>query len=174
LSFRLFLPHHFLEKDVKTKNNPHLVSVFTDASYCHSGRAYGWAVWMKCGGKTVRRSGQHKMHQENATHAELSAIGYGILLALKEFPKASAIHVVSDSLNAIQIMQGKMQRRKGYEQQITAYIIEEACKHDKRLTFKHVKAHSTLNSPRRHVNNWCDKAAKHEMRRMREQIGATA
>ena len=146
------------------------VTVFTDASYCPSTGAAGWAVWMKHQGDTHRYSGIPKNPVKNPSHAEMVAAVYGISLAIKNYPDARTVHLVTDLLRTVEILRGHARAKMDYEITAYNYVYRMAKEHNVHISCKHVKAHVTQGERRNYVNNWCDQEAKKQMRKMRDDI----
>lgn len=146
------------------------VTVFTDASYCPHTGAAGWAAWMKHQGETKRFSGVPKSSVVNASHAEFIAAAYGISLAVKTFPNADRVHLVTDLLRLVEIMRKYVRAKPGYESAIDRFIHSCVEPRNIKVTCKHVKAHVAQGARRNYVNNWCDQEARKRMRKMRNDI----
>ncbi len=140
-------------------------TVVTDASFFPDTGKAGWACWIVCNGERHKSYGVFKEKKTCSTHAEVCAIGNGIFLAIKYFnPKK--IHVVTDSMNAIHILESfgrkgisKANKTNAAAQKEAAKIIENLSTNII-LTFKHVRAHTDIQDKRSYVNRWCDEHAK--------------
>jgi len=146
------------------------VTVFTDASFHQETGAAGWAAWIKHQGSTRRRSGHFKNQPDNAGEAELAACGIGILSALNLFGQAKTIHIVSDSMHAIDKLTGG-QINTPFVEKVVLTVKKRLRERNVRLKTAHVKAHQRPAKSRDWVNKWCDEEAR---KRMREQEEGTA
>ncbi len=122
-------------------------TVITDASFCPYEKVAGWACWIVCNGKRVKKYGAFKDKAKSAMEAEIKAILNGVFIAEKAF-KPSHYHIVSDCTMAMDALQGRSVTLEW--QKLLLAITGDA-----RLTFKHVKAHTAGKDARSWVNNWC-------------------
>ena len=128
------------------------VTVFTDASFDHTTRAYGWAAWMKFDGTTERLHGAG--YTETSTEAEYLALLNAVGFLCRHPARLGRVVVLqSDCVGAIDKAQPLLDRLREYGA-AGAY-------------FKHVKGHSGTDNPRSAVNTWCDRTARKEMRAFR-------
>lgn len=134
-------------------------TVLTDASWCPHEKVAGWACWIVCNGERFKKYDAFYEKVESAREAEIKAIINGVFIAKRVFAP-EAYHIVSDCMDAMRALQGQSSDKQ-WQDKLTS-IIGSA-----RISFKHVKAHSSTNDKRTYVNNWCDFQAKMSMRRMR-------
>lgn len=134
-------------------------TVLTDASWCPSEKVAGWAVWIVCNNERYKRFDAFFEKVDSSREAEIKAIINGVYIAKRVFAP-DHYHVVSDCVDAMNALQGKTGDKQWQNKLIE--IIGET-----RITFKHVKAHSSTNDKRTYVNNWCDFQARMAMRSLR-------
>ena len=148
-----------------------LITLFTDASYCHRTRIAAYAAWAKADGRTVRHAAVLKQPVATSTLAEAMALVNGIYLAIAAIrpPPASRIIAQTDCLAAIEALNGKLLRPKA----INAYADVIAAYSDKIaasgivVEFRHVRGHKGTVTPRNAVNTWCDNECRRLLRTAR-------
>jgi len=130
------------------------LTVFTDASFDHTTRAYGWAAWMKFDTTTERIHGAG--YTETSTQAEYLALQNAIAFLCRHPACLGRVVVLqSDCVGAIGKAEPLLERLREYGA-AGAY-------------FKHVKGHSGTDNRRSAVNTWCDRMARQEMRAQRRE-----
>lgn len=138
-------------------------TVLTDASWCPHEHVAGWAAWIVCNDQRYKRFDAFFDKCETAHEAEVKAILNGLTLAKRAF-KPDHYHVVCDCISAMHELQGRSTSNVWRNKLLD--IVGEA-----RVTFKHVKAHTSGKDKRSYVNNWCDFQAKMAMRSIRNIKG---
>lgn len=149
-----------------------LVTIFTDASFCHKTSAAGWAVWAKCQGETYRNSGGFKQSIAAPVEAEIGAIVNGVYLITNSLKITSAdkLLIQTDCEEAIAFLSGKgiMKTNFTMSKMKAKYAgLLLACGVPT-VEFRHVKGHRGTRDPRAAVNTWCDKAARKHMLTQRQ------
>lgn len=147
-----------------------IVTVFTDASFCHRTKAAGFAVWIKTDRQTLRHAGAFKIDIAEAWEAETAALGNGICGAIirLDLQRGDIVVAASDCLRAIDIISGTGKRPGKAMKKVADHVRSEVEKRGIDLRLKHVKAHQGKEAgPRHAVNEWCDGAAKAVMRKRR-------
>lgn len=134
-------------------------TVLTDASFCPKQRVGGWAVWIVCEDERYKRFDAFFELLATSQEAEIKAIINGLWIANRLF-SPDHFHVVSDCTTAMAAIS-----RSGTKW--NAKVLEIIG--ERRLTFKHVKAHSGVGDRRSYVNEWCDFHAKMAMKRQRNE-----
>jgi ribonuclease HI len=150
-----------------------LITLFTDASFCHRTRIAAYAAWAKTDGRTVRRAGVLKQPVANSTLAETMALVNGIYVAIGVLkpPAASRIIAQTDCLGAIEALNGTIQR----PQALRVFAEVVAAYRDKiggagvTVEFRHVGGHKGTVTPRNAVNTWCDTECRRLMRAARSE-----
>lgn len=153
-----------------SKPSRQIVTVFTDASFCHKTKAAGFAVWIKTDACTLRHAGAFKIDINEAWEAETAALANGICAALGRLDmKAGGLIVAaSDCLRAIDIIEGRGGQPGKAMRKVRDHVRGELKARGVELRLKHVKAHKGKSAgPRHAVNEWCDGAAKVVMRERR-------
>lgn len=138
-------------------------TVLTDASWCPNQKVAGWAAWIVCNDERYKRYDAFFEKVDTAHEAEIKAIINGLYIAKRVF-QPDHYHVVSDCLAAMQTLQGKTSNKK-WQEKMTEIVGTT------RVTFAHVKAHTSTKDKRSYVNNWCDFNAKMAMRQLRTTEG---
>lgn len=147
------------------------ISMFSDASYCHTTRAGGGAYWART--SSLRAMGSFELKGLQASHeAEVAAACKGIL-ALTENPafrqemakgRTTLLVLVVDCLAVKQVLEGQPTSLS----QPCLDLVHSVQRQHQELGFKlkinHVKAHKGVKQPRQWVNDWCDREAKEKMR----------
>jgi len=135
-----------------------LVTLFTDAGYCHNTLAGSWAAWAKCDDNTMRKAGALKGSLRDSTEAEIQAILNGVFCLKKFFqpPAKSFVILQTDSQHAI-LHLSQRQRSQIFEHYRLKFV--EAMQ-DLRWEFRHVQGHQGTKTPRHAVNTWCDEQCK--------------
>ena len=151
-----------------------LITLFTDASYCHRSRVGAYAAWAKTDGRTVCHSGVVKQPVASSSLAEAMALVNGIHLVLAAMrpPAASRIIAQTDCLTAIEALNGAIKRPQAvrqYEPIVAAYRAKVAAA-GVTVEFRHVSAHKGTVTPRNAVNTWCDNECRRLMRAAREAL----
>lgn len=150
-----------------------VVTVFTDASFCHRTKAAGFAVWIKTDKVTLRHAGAFKIDIATPGQAETAALGNGICAAVArlDMQPGDIIVAASDCLQAIHVIggsgsDGKPDRlMRAVRDRVKADLKARGVE----LRLKHVRAHQGKSAgPRNAVNEWCDGAAKTVMRDRRK------
>lgn len=139
--------------------NVKFCTVLTDASWCPYEKVAGWACWIVCNGERYKRFDAFFEKVETAKEAEIKAIINGVYIAKRVF-MPDHYHIVSDCTQAMDALKG-LGPTKHWKEKLVEII------GDAKITFKHVKAHSSTNDKRTFVNNWCDFQAKMAMRSLR-------
>lgn len=151
-----------------------VVTIFTDASFDPRNRAAGWSAWVKFGpalDQTVRLFGPVKDDPCSALGAELAAIANVLHAAARSLRLGADDLVIlqTDCLTAIDVIEGRSRRplRRKFVAACKGNIDQTLQAHGFRLDLRHVKAHQGGHDRRSWVNEWCDTAAKTQMRRKR-------
>jgi hypothetical protein len=154
------------------------ITVFTDASYCHQTGAAAGAVW-------ARGDGEHRVCKSFPLHdvkgsgpAELLTTLLGMQAViqdpilskeLRKGPKTRLV-LVTDHLLTPHTFNG-INRKLLNENPPIQCLFTEMTGIVERWRFwlkiNHVKAHDGTETPRKWVNNWCDRKAREVMREQR-------
>lgn len=157
-----------------------LVSSFSDASF-EAGLA-GFAFWYRSGGFKGR--GSDCTYAKSVNHAELLGIIAGAEHVYKTFDDGDPLTLLiqCDSMAALGAI---LTLNKGIVASTSPLPIPKRKRLDDEETFlietffqnlrgpvylKHIKGHSGIDDPRSKVNNWTDKQAYRELRKMRESL----
>jgi ribonuclease HI len=143
-----------------------IVTVFTDASFCHKTLAAGYAIWMKTDGATFRHAAPFKVAINSPAEAETAALANGIVWAAIKFnlTKGDMLVAASDCMPAINAMNTVKKIKNKLIQSFVNKVNDERYNRNFKLILKHVPAHRGYNNKRTSVNEWCDKSAKKIMR----------
>lgn len=145
-----------------------LVTINTDASFHPSYKVGAFAFWIVCNQGRILKSG--KLKQTHAPHdAEGKCIANALFTLLNsDFNGITRIIINTDSMTCIQRMVGKGKVNTP-ERSVYNYLKALKKKHGikhSNIEFRHVKAHQGTDTPRKYVNDWCDKQAKRHMREL--------
>ena len=143
-----------------------ICSVFTDASFDDRFEVGGWAAWIKHDGRKYEAGGPLRTPILDSSYAELAAAANGIITAVRIFDPGH-VHLVTDCDHVIRALRHGGTCRAGDE--VVVKAVRQAL-HCRRLTIKHVKAHSGAPTPRQWVNAWCDAQARRHMRTQRKKV----
>lgn len=147
-----------------------ILTIYTDASYCHDTRVAGWGAWMRDSNKTYSCGGVFKCKFDSSNKAEL----YAIIEAIKHahaidwLKTASLIVIVTDSQYAKGVIDGTIVR--GTETQALLrdiFGLMKVC--SCRWKVNWVKGHSNNDGARSWVNQQCDRIARKHMQEARKQ-----
>ena len=143
-----------------------LVTVNTDASFHPDSKHGAYAFWIVCDEFRLKRSDVFKTKCRNPDDAEARCI-INALSALKNRPDIRII-VNTDSLNAIALLTNNKKHIRRYMGNRKWTHITKAFKklNLSNIEFRHVKAHSGKGDKRSYVNEWCDRKAKSELRKI--------
>jgi len=151
-----------------TKKYGRIVTVFTDASFCHRTLAAGYAIWMKTDGATFRHAAPFKVAINTPTQAETAALANGIIWAATKFNLTSKDYLVaaSDCKDAIRRIEAVCKFKKSTKEYVER-VYKEKLQRGFKLSLRHVPAHRGYGTKRTAVNEWCDVSAKKVMRNER-------
>lgn len=147
-----------------------MVTIIADASWCPMTRVGGFGCWINAGS---RGSKSHQGMLNGASicagTAEMKAIANAIHHAMfaKLVLLGDRVLIQSDCIGAIHAFTGQRSTLKPQEREVVEWFRKFTVKYDIRVTFKHVKGHSTNTEARFVSNQICDRKAKQEMRRAR-------
>lgn len=153
-----------------------IVTINTDASYSNKFKVGAFAFWIVCNQGKVCRAGPLKGEIKDCHTAELMAIT-NALFVLSEKVKSGQIGRITkviintDSLRSIQILTGDKEAYYKYNLNRPYYkVVKTKFKGMKKKFFdgvvfdyRHVRAHTSTDTARSWVNDWCDKSAKEEL-----------
>lgn len=152
-----------------------IVTVMSDASFCHTTGASGWGVWMKslrgkfeCGGNFK------KTKPLNAGDAEAMAVSIAVFAAFKSeiAIEGDKLLIQSDCLQVVDMLNGKAIKRSAITKKAIQYTLKEVQKRKCTIEARHVKAHVSKEKGERrnYVNNVCDKLARKAMKTQRKEL----
>lgn len=150
-----------------------LLTVFTDASFCHRTKAAGWAAWAKRSDMpTFFYSAPFAMEVADSFEAEAGAIGNACFLLMKRGYIGGDQHVLikTDCLAVISAVGRFAHKNAG---RIEKYMVpvKQAKEAVRCLEIRHVKAHSGKSAGARFaVNERCDEAARAAMEAKRRTL----
>lgn len=142
-------------------------TVITDASWCPTTRAAGWAAYIRIDheDERIKRHGFMKSPPESSSEAELQAAINGIYVAHKY--GAEAVLLQSDCMSVIQMIEGD---RDHFRYKTFMAILGNHGVSLKSIRAKHVKGHTDGADARHWGNNWCDEHARKRMQCQRVLI----
>lgn len=147
------------------------VTINTDASFNHHENVGAYAFWISSDFGRIRRSGALKNVSNNVDCEDMAiAKALAFLNNWRGEFEITQIFINTDSQSSIRRIKSKHISRVAIPH-ILRYINLMKPKGVSRFSGKkafvklrHVKAHTHTNTARNYVNDWCDKAAKTEMR----------
>lgn len=147
------------------------ITIFSDASRCHQTGATGAAAWARTDAQ--RASWSDAFVSTSSHEAEIRGAALAVVECLKQLPEpCDLVVLVVDCLavkTAFDDPRSKMRlspEARSALAQARASATARRCK----IKVNHVKGHSGTGSPRQWVNNFVDKAARRQMRQLREQL----
>lgn len=147
------------------------ITLTTDASYSYKHKVGSYAFYITCNLGRMSKSGALKKECACPSEAEMKCI-INALTFISECPdlfsKCKDVFVNTDSMNAIHVFEDskvniKKYRLKKYLYLQARYNKVKSIFGDRRIDFRHVKAHSGKDDKRSWVNEFCDKAAKEQL-----------
>lgn len=144
------------------------VTITTDASFHYKYKIAGWAFWISTNNGSIKRSGIFKTNVANPTESELKCIANGIHVLQLSGLNVTKLIVNTDCMGGIQYH--AKEKKKNSEKHRGLRNASELIKtlldgKYPEVIFRHVKAHNGQPDARSYVNDWCDKAAKMELRK---------
>jgi ribonuclease HI len=146
------------------------ITINTDASFCHTTQAAGFAFYIVCNDFRIMKGGEFKNECKGALDAEAMAIGNALatLLAQNKTKDIKYLIINSDCIPAMTNIGDN--RRGGIYKQIRKLKNRVINKFNvQKFEFRHVKAHNGSPDNRSKANEWCDKEAKKWMRKGRKK-----
>jgi hypothetical protein len=148
------------------------ITVNTDASFCHETSAAGQAFYIVCDVFRCHHASPFSNKPSGPLEAEIMCIGNALHVTLLELIKSKKtlkqLVINTDCIAAIDTIQNKSIPLGISVKNILNQILQVSqCN---KYAFRHVKAHSKIDSKRKGANNWCDIAAKKIMREQRALI----
>lgn len=144
-----------------------LVSLFTDASWCHRTKVGGWGAWAKSERGKFSTGAAFKDEAPNSTVAEMWAVINGIQATMNQplFEVGDKILVQTDCEGIVYLMATRRppEAHKNRYKKLLTRLDELAHKGNSVFIPKHVKGHTSGKEPRLWVNIFCDKIARKHM-----------
>lgn len=138
-------------------------TVIADASYCYQSGCGGYAYWVSVIGRRIKGSGRFKTKPLNHNDAEYKALMNGLHVATRD-RNIKKVLLQTDSMATVHQINKNLGFIKQFRQN----------RPDVYITARHVKGHvkqsdKRYKEPRYYVNSWCDKKAKEQMRKWRNE-----
>lgn len=148
-----------------------IVTVMSDASFCHTTKCSGWGVWVKSERGLFEGGGNFRTRATEAAHAEAMAISIAVWVAFRQgiaLP-GDEILVQTDCLRVIHHYEGKNSfgSKTSEIAKTIAFTKNIIAENKATLRIRHVKAHAKKLGKRNYVNDLCDKHAKKAMKAQR-------
>lgn len=160
-----------------------IVTINTDASW-HNETKYGsYAFWMVSNAGKVQHSGALRNKCARPETAEFRCILNAIeVLGRMKWPNVQRVVVNTDCLNVIHVIKNDTRAIKKYglatwgAKLMTEYnlLLMKHGMNKKEFDFRHVKAHTSTESKREYVNQWCDDKAKEALMKKLNSLNLTA
>lgn len=133
------------------------ITVFTDGSWCHDTKAYGYAVWIRDGQKPINMFGAGGFGGRDSYHVESMGLAAAVKYILENCTVEERVLVIQcDNIGALNALDVKQFKKLG------AKFIKR----------KHVKAHTSHKTNRSKVNELVDSLAGQYMREYRAKVRA--
>lgn len=152
-----------------------LVTINTDASFNRKHKLGAYAYWISCDDGKFQHAGVLKGTIERPEEAEFKCIINAVytVSTLKLNTPIHRIIINTDCLNVIHLAKQDLPKIQEYKlagwglplYESLVSIVTKAGYTDIPIDFKHVKAHTTTETKRAWVNNWCDEQAKKALKK---------
>lgn len=149
-----------------------LVTIMTDASYCHTSHAAGVGVWIASNRGKQGFSEPISHPVESPLTAEAYGVIYGIYSGLVSnlVEVGDQVIIQLDCLPAINLFEGKRKKinsqeayaKETFDNYVKNYALE--------VVFRHVRGHSNRTELRFRSNNICDMEARKSMLIAKEML----
>lgn len=134
------------------------VTVTTDASFYKTDKVGGFAYQIRSNKGLKKGWGPFKGKVTNPTEAEMKALITAIFTLRGLDYKIDTLTINTDCEFIVKHMFNDNEERKHIIRKLSDEISDALKTLDyKHLNIRHVKAHSTIDSRRKYVNDWCDK-----------------
>lgn len=140
------------------------ITINVDASFHPQHKVAGYAFWIVCDTFKLRTAASFNKDPETARDAEIMAIANAVatLYRRKDLPVCHTLIINNDCKFAhTEIKANKTRLAIECQRHISKLVHLLQCKWE----FRYVKAHNGHPDARSFVNDWCDQAAKTEMRK---------
>ena len=166
----------------KAPKRPHVncITINTDASFHPQKKVAGYAFTIVFDKSRLKGYGVFKKQQpKNAIDAELMCIGNALhtLYVQQELPTSTLLVINSDCIHAYKRVLFPRKQEDAIALSVAAILAKVMTRiaaggkvNATRYEFRHVKAHTKKKDARSKVNDWCDKAAKAQMRNAAKEI----
>lgn len=151
-----------------------IATVNTDASFFSKRKLGTYAFWLVCDEFKIQQAGAFKEQVGGADQAEVQCILNALtVLKRREAKGITKVIVNTDSLNAISIFRNQKDQVKRFH--IGSWskryytMFKKLARDLPEVEFRHVRAHTGKQDARSYVNDWCDREAKKELKRVLAQ-----
>jgi ribonuclease HI len=147
------------------------ITINTDASFLPNHKVGGYAVWISTSLEKIKIAYPFKGRLSSSNDAEFKAIINALYLIKRYNWKLTGIVINTDSLNTIDVINGKQTTRdKDIHFNLNLYnqVIEEL--KVKKVVLKHIRSHHNTKTPAYWVNDWLDKQAKQAAQKALKQL----
>lgn len=154
-----------------------VVTINTDISYSPDYKIGTYAFWIVCNQGKIKKSGRLKQ-VNNVQDAEAQCIANALCTVYKSKRLENITFIIINTDAKVLISKIGNPALKGAAiYQCNRYLLQIKVKHNinRKVFYKvtHVKAHSGTSTSRQWINDWCDKAAKKELREWVKEIQNT-
>lgn len=146
-----------------------LMTINTDASYSQKLERGTYAFWAVCDKGRISRHGALKEKLPSALYAEVQAIGIAFYIVFTYYSisdEVTKVIVNTDCKPAIHLLTKNQKTDFEHDDLRNRVLKYMNIKHGVKKEFRHVPAHTDVSNSRRYVNDWCDRKAKYEMRKL--------
>lgn len=149
-----------------------IVTVMSDASFCHETKASGWGIWIKSERGFFQGGGNFKEDPANNYEAEAMALAIAVHHAFSQGPAEHGDHLIiqTDCMMVIHALTGYRKKPAiGQLKEVVDYIADRSKEKCFSWEVRHVKAHAPTAGKRNYVNDLCDRHAKQYMKAQKKQ-----
>lgn len=147
------------------------ITIIADASYCPDTGKAGYGFWIASQRGKMGGDGVLKGEVENNIAAEMMALLNALDAALKSnlVHKNDSVLMQTDCEPAIDAFKNLRQSTSSQEKRLVKWFKDFCKEHNLHVRLKHVKGHTDNEDARYVVNNICDRKARRNMRRARDE-----
>lgn len=145
------------------------ITIICDASWDPFTHAAGYGFWIASARGKLGGGGAFNNSVDDATIAELCAIGNSLAVGVKDglIQTGDRVLVQSDCVAALNLLAGRRSPRAGQERNAADIIESRIQQYYLLMQYRHIKGHTLRDDRRSVANRLCDERAKTEMRKQR-------
>lgn len=155
-----------------------IVTVMSDASFCHHTKAAGWGVWVKSQRGLFEGGGNFKQEAKNSMDAEAMAISIAVWVAFRQgiAEDKDIILVQTDCEGLVRYFTEhwnsnlKLEGKTKVIREALKFTVDMIKARECEFRIRHVKGHAKKLGGRNYVNHLCDRHARKAMEEQREKL----